>query len=107
MANAFNGARKAITSSAAKSVESQAAASKSKAIKSKAVNFKAVNSKVVKPKAIKFKVKEKAVSDVASKVPFSKKDLENVHFWLESKANFEVVCGTSGKTSIGRGMRMP
>ncbi|KAF9201110.1 hypothetical protein BGZ59_002899 [Podila verticillata] len=76
-----------------------------------AITFKALTPKLkmAKPKsnAVKSKTKAPSTPDAASKIPFLKEDYENIHFWLESKENFEAVSGTSGKTPIGKEMKLP
>ncbi|KAF9017342.1 hypothetical protein BGZ52_005148 [Haplosporangium bisporale] len=76
-----------------------------------AITFKALTPKLkmAKPKSnvVKSKTKAPSTPDAASKIPFLKEDYENIHFWLESKENFEAVSGTSGKTPIGKEMKLP
>ncbi|KAF9206343.1 hypothetical protein BGZ59_011731 [Podila verticillata] len=114
MANTYKNVRRVTTRSAAKAmpkvVISKVPSPKSKGDTPKSKTAKAnvatSESKTVKSKAVKAKAKV-AASDVASKIPLLKEDYEHIHYWLESKENFAAVCGISGKTPIGKGMKSP
>ncbi|KAI9237430.1 MAG: hypothetical protein BYD32DRAFT_436607 [Podila humilis] len=114
MANTYKNVRRVTTRSAAKAmpkvVISKVPTPKSKGDTPKSKTAKAnvatSESKTVNSKAVKAKAKV-AASDVASKIPFLKEDYEHIHYWLESKENLAAVCGISGKTPIGKGMKSP